>query len=76
MKLRIDTNSATPVFQQSIDQVHFQISTGELPENTKLPSLRTLASDHHLAINTVAKALRQLEFPIMIMMLWLSIMRI
>lgn len=62
MKLRIDTNSATPVFQQIIDQVHFQISTGELPENTKLPSLRTLASDHHLAINTVAKALRQLEF--------------
>ncbi|MDO8273159.1 MAG: GntR family transcriptional regulator, partial [Gammaproteobacteria bacterium] len=62
MKLRIDTNSATPVFQQIIDQIHFQISTGELPEDTKLPSLRTLASDHHLAINTVAKALRQLEF--------------
>lgn len=62
MKLRVDTNSATPVFQQIIDQIHFQISTGELSEDTKLPSLRTLASDHHLAVNTVAKALRQLEF--------------
>jgi phosphoribosylformylglycinamidine cyclo-ligase len=62
MKLHIDANSATPVFQQLVDQIHFLINTGELPPGARLPSIRTLAADHNLATNTVAKALRQLEF--------------
>jgi len=62
MKLQIDSNSATPVFQQIVDQVHFMINTGELQPGTKLPSIRSLAADYDLAANTVAKALRQLEF--------------
>jgi len=62
MKLTLDTDSATPVFQQIIDQIHFQINTGDLKPGDKLPSIRTLAADYDLATNTVAKALRQLEF--------------
>jgi phosphoribosylformylglycinamidine cyclo-ligase len=62
MKLQIDSSSATPVFQQIVDQVHFMINTGELPPGAKLPSIRTLAADYELATNTVAKAMRQLEF--------------
>ena len=62
MKLVLDSDAATPVFQQIIDQIHFQINTGELKPGDKLPSIRTLAAEHDLATNTVAKALRQLEF--------------
>src|SRR5690606_23198647 len=62
MKFQLDPDSKIPVFQQIVDQIHFRINTGELPPGEKLPSIRTLASDNELAINTVAKALRQLEF--------------
>lgn len=62
MKLELDTDSPTPVFQQIIDQIHFLINTGELKPGEKLPSIRTLAAEYQLATNTVAKAMRQLEF--------------
>ncbi len=62
MKLKIDPKAATPVFQQFVEQVHFLINTGELATGSKLPSIRVLADKHKLAINTVAKAMRQLEF--------------
>ncbi len=61
-KLTIDSGSATPVFQQLVDQIHFAINTGELTHGDRLPSIRSLASEHQLATNTVAKAFRQLEF--------------
>ncbi|HJN51170.1 MAG: GntR family transcriptional regulator [Pseudomonadales bacterium] len=62
MKLDLDDSSKTPVFQQIVDQIHFAINTGELKAGDKLPSIRALASENNLAANTVAKALRQLEF--------------
>ena len=62
MKLNIDTNASIPVFQQIIDQVHFAINTGELKEGDKLTSIRNIAQENDIAANTVAKALRQLEF--------------
>lgn len=62
MKLELDSNSATPLFQQLVDQIHFLINTGELKPGEKLPSVRNLAADYSLAPNTVAKAMRQLEF--------------
>ncbi len=62
MKLQIDSSSSTPVFQQIVDQLHFMINTGELKPGEKLPSIRTIAADYELATNTVAKAMRQLEF--------------
>src|SRR5690606_19379873 len=45
-----------------VDQIHFLINTGELAKGEKLPSIRSLASEYELATNTVAKAMRQLEF--------------
>lgn len=62
LQLKIDNASATPAFQQLVDQLHFRIAAGELAAGIKLPSIRTLATTHKLATNTVAKALRQLEF--------------
>lgn len=62
MKLKIDSDIATPAFQQLVDQIHFLINTGELKPGEKLPSIRQMAEECGLAANTVAKALRQLEF--------------
>lgn len=62
MKLKLDSRSTTPIFQQIVEQVHFLINTGELAAGSKLPSIRAVAMKHRLAINTVAKAMRQLEF--------------
>src|SRR5688572_32570934 len=62
VRLKIDSESATPAFQQFVDQLHFRITAGELAPGSKLPSIRALATTHELATNTVAKALRQLEF--------------
>jgi phosphoribosylformylglycinamidine cyclo-ligase len=62
MKLQLDPASSTPLSQQIVDQIHFLINTGELAPGTRLPSLRNLAAEYGLATNTVAKAMRQLEF--------------
>lgn len=62
MKLQLDPASPTPLSQQIVDQIHFLINTGELPSGARLPSLRNLAAEYGLATNTVAKAMRQLEF--------------
>lgn len=62
MNLKIDPALTAPVFQQIIDQLHFAINTGELAPGDKLPSIRSVAVDHDIAANTVAKAYRQLEF--------------
>jgi len=62
MKLNLDNESPTPVFQQIIDQIHFAINTGEIAGGERLPSIRSIAAEYSIASNTVAKALRQLEF--------------
>ena len=62
MKLQINPSSATPVFQQLIEQLHFAITAGELAAGEKLPSIRSVAGELGIAPNTVAKAYRQLEF--------------
>lgn len=60
--MKINASSPVPIFQQIIDSIHFAINTGELATGEKLPSIRKLAGDNGVAANTVAKALRQLEF--------------
>jgi phosphoribosylformylglycinamidine cyclo-ligase len=62
MKINIQTNIATPVFQQIVDRVHFNISAGESLPGERLPSIRALATELGVAPNTVSKAYRQLEF--------------
>lgn len=62
MKLQLDNTLGVPLFQQIVDQIHFAISAGELKPGDRLPSIRSLAAEQGIAVNTVAKALRQLEF--------------
>lgn len=61
IKLQIDPDAKTSVHRQIADQLRFAIQTGKLAAGERLPSLRSLAAQHHLAVNTVAKAYRNLE---------------
>lgn len=61
MTVVIDTASAVPPFEQVRAQLAQQINDGRLPVGAKLPTVRALAAELGLAINTVARAYRELE---------------
>lgn len=57
----INFGSRTPVYQQLYDDVVRLASLGILKNNTKLPPVRTLASELGINPNTVQKAYKMLE---------------
>ncbi|NGM14313.1 GntR family transcriptional regulator [Verrucosispora sp. WMMA2044] len=57
----IDTASPTPPYEQLRAQLARQIQDRSLAVGTRLPTIRRLAGDLGLAINTVARAYRELE---------------
>lgn len=59
--ISIDTETATPPFEQIRTQLRQQIVSGQLIAGTRLPTVRRLASDLGLAPNTVARAYKELE---------------
>lgn len=59
--LSIDPASATPPYEQVRAQLAAMIGDGRLPAGTRLPPVRTLATDLGLAANTVARAYQELE---------------
>ncbi|MEO8517763.1 MAG: GntR family transcriptional regulator [Dermatophilaceae bacterium] len=61
LRLTIDTDSATPPFEQVRTQIATAVAGGQLDAGTKLPTVRRLAADLGLAANTVARAYRELE---------------
>lgn len=61
MKFRIDPASSVPVYEQLVDQVVDGAAGGLIAAGDKLPTVRALAADLGLAVNTVAKAYRELE---------------
>lgn len=61
MLLRLDPESATPVYEQIVVAVVEGITDGSLVAGSRLPTVRQLAGDLGVATNTVAKAYRQLE---------------
>jgi len=60
-QLTIDSDSATPPFEQVRTQIASAVAAGQLNTGTKLPTVRRLAADLGLANNTVARAYRELE---------------
>jgi DNA-binding transcriptional regulator YhcF (GntR family) len=58
---RIDHTSAEPPFEQVRRQIATQVGSGQLPAGTRLPTVRALASEIGLAVNTVARVYRELE---------------
>ena len=59
--IRIDNHSRTPIFEQIKEQIINKINLGELKPDDKLPSIRQLASDLNLNVNTVKRAFQELE---------------
>jgi DNA-binding transcriptional regulator YhcF (GntR family) len=59
--LAVDPRAATPPYEQLRTQLLARIRSGELPEGSRLPTVRRLAEDLGLAPNTVARTYRELE---------------
>ncbi len=61
MTVTVDPRSPVPPYEQVRTQIAAQIGTGHLPVGAKLPTVRGLAAELGLAVNTVARAYRELE---------------
>lgn len=59
--LTVNFQSRTPVYQQLYDDVVRLVSMGVLKSHTKLPPVRTMASELGINPNTVSKAYKMLE---------------
>jgi GntR family transcriptional regulator len=59
--LRLDPSSGVPFYRQIIDQVLLAVADGRLPVGAQLPTVRQLAVDLSVNLNTVAKAYREME---------------
>lgn len=59
--IRLDLSASEPPFEQVRSQVARRAASGDLPAGTKLPTVRALAADLGIAVNTVARAYRELE---------------
>jgi GntR family transcriptional regulator len=58
---RLDSSSGVPFYRQVIDQVLLAVADGRLKPGTQLPTVRQLAVDLSVNLNTVAKAYREME---------------
>jgi DNA-binding transcriptional regulator YhcF (GntR family) len=61
MDITIDPASATPPYEQVRLRIAALAADGGLAAGTRLPPVRQLAGDLGLAVNTVARAYRELE---------------
>ncbi|MDT5019137.1 MAG: hypothetical protein QOD39_5297 [Mycobacterium sp.] len=59
--VRIDQGASGPLFDQLRTQIIDGVRDGRLPPGTRLPTVRELAGRLGLAVNTVARAYRELE---------------
>jgi DNA-binding transcriptional regulator YhcF (GntR family) len=59
--VRLDQHASGPLFDQLRTQVIDGVRDGRLAPGTRLPTVRELAGQLGLAVNTVARAYRELE---------------
>ena len=59
--LQVDSASGAPLFDQVRLEVIGAVRDGRLAPGTRLPTVRELAGELGLAVNTVARAYRELE---------------
>lgn len=59
--VQVDIRAAKPLFDQLRTQIITGVRDGRLPPGTRLPTVRELAGELNLAVNTVARAYRELE---------------
>ncbi|WP_238151357.1 GntR family transcriptional regulator [Kribbella sindirgiensis] len=61
MEISVDPVGLTPPYEQVRSQIEGLIRAGELARGTRLPTVRQLSLDLGLAVNTVARAYKELE---------------
>lgn len=61
IKFVLDPKAGVPFYRQIIDQIRFGIASGKLTVGEQLPTVRSLAVDLKVNLNTVAKAYKELE---------------
>ncbi|MFO8035605.1 MAG: GntR family transcriptional regulator [Anaerolineales bacterium] len=61
MKLQIDSESSVPIYVQIEDEIHALIAAGQLKPGEQLPTIRELAADLRVNLNTVARAYLELD---------------
>lgn len=61
MIIEVDTELPNPPYEQVRTQIAALAGDGRLPAGTRLPTVRQLAGDLGLAVNTIARAYRELE---------------
>ena len=57
----LDPKAGSPFYRQIIDQIKFGIASGKLKIGEQLPTVRALAVELKVNLNTVAKAYKELE---------------
>jgi len=60
-QFKLDLQSGVPVYRQIIDQVQGGIAAGALQPGHQLPTVRQVAVDLAINLNTVLRAYRELE---------------
>jgi len=58
---RIDLKNRKPIYEQVVENFKRLIITGDLSENSRVPSIRDMAKELGVNPNTVQKAYRELE---------------
>ncbi len=58
---RLDTATGVPFYRQVIDQIMAGIATGALKAGEQLPTVRALAVELKVNLNTIGKAYKELE---------------
>ena len=61
MHIIINNSSQQPIYEQIVESIKAMIMSGELGEDTMLPSVRALARDLKISALTVKKAYDHLE---------------
>src|SRR6516162_7581120 len=59
--VQLDLDSPTPKYQQIVEQIKALVASGALPPGASLPSVRQLAGDLGINVNTVVAAYRALD---------------
>jgi GntR family transcriptional regulator len=57
----LDPKAGVPFYRQIIDQIKFGIASGNLTAGEQLPTVRSLAVELKINLNTVTKAYKELE---------------
>jgi len=61
LKFEIDLKNGIPIYIQLKKQIKYAIASGKLPPNSQLPTVRQLAVDLKVNVNTISRVYSELK---------------